>query len=125
MKSGTNTKPSLWMRVIVLFTITLPLFSPLPVHAEPPAAIEREWLVMLYQNADDPILEKDIFLDLNEAELVGSSDAVTIVSQLDRYDGEFDGDGDWTSAKRFLVTQDNDLDTIASEEIKDLGTRIK
>jgi hypothetical protein len=125
MKSGTNTKPSLWMRVIVLFTITLPLFSPLPVHAKPPAAIEREWLVMLYQNADDPILEKDIFLDLNEAELVGSSDAVTIVSQLDRYDGEFDGDGDWTSAKRFLVTQDNDLDTIASEEIKDLGTRIK
>ena len=121
MKSGTNAKPSLWMRVIVLFTIAFPLFSPLSAHANPPAATEREWLVMLYQNADDPILEKDIFLDLNEAELVGSSDAVTIVSQLDRYDGEFDGDGDWTSTKRFLVTQDDDLDTIASEEIKDLG----
>src|SRR5512141_3186104 len=30
------------------------------------------WLVMLYQDADDEILEKDIFIDLNEAEMVGS-----------------------------------------------------
>jgi tetratricopeptide (TPR) repeat protein len=79
------------------------------------------WLVMLYQDADDEILERDIFLDLNEAEIVGSSDMVTIVSQLDRYDGGFDGDGDWTSTKRFLVLQDNDLETIGSEELADLG----
>jgi hypothetical protein len=104
-----------------LVTMTFGLLPPIPAHATPPVATEREWLVMLYQNADDPILERDIFIDLNEAELVGSSDAVTIVSQLDRYDGEFDGDGDWTSTKRFLVTQDDDLDTIASPEIKDLG----
>ena len=31
---------------------------------------------MLYQDADDKILEKDIFLDLNEAERVGSTDQV-------------------------------------------------
>lgn len=79
------------------------------------------WLVMLYQDGDDETLERDIFLDLNEAEIVGSSDMVTIVSQLDRYDGSFDGDGDWTSTKRFLVQQDNDLETIGSEEVDDLG----
>ena len=82
---------------------------------------ESEWLVMLYQNADDQILEGDIFTDLNEAELVGSSDKVTIISQFDRYDGAFDGDGDWTGTKRFLVTQDDDLSAISSEELDDLG----
>jgi len=85
----------------------------LPAHAAPhPADDEREWLVMLYQNADDEVLEGDIFTDLNEAELVGSSAAVTIVSQLDRHDAAFDGDGDWTTAKRFLVTADDDLSVL-------------
>lgn len=35
---------------------------------------DREWLIMLYQNADDPVLEGDIFTDLNKAEWVGSSE---------------------------------------------------
>ncbi len=79
------------------------------------------WLVLLYQDADDEILEQDIFTDLNEAEIVGSNDAVTIVAQLDRYKGAFKGDGNWTGTKRFLVTQDDDLTTIQSEEVADLG----
>jgi clostripain len=79
------------------------------------------WLVMMYQDADDEILEQDIFMDLNEAEIVGSTDNVTIVSQLDRYNEAYEGDGDWTTTKRFLVTQDDDLETIASEELQDLG----
>jgi hypothetical protein len=79
------------------------------------------WLVMLYQNADDEILEEDIFIDLNEAEIIGSTDAVTIVSQIDRFDGAYDGDGDWISTKRYFVNQDNDLETINSEELEDLG----
>ena len=79
------------------------------------------WLVMLYQDGDDDVLERDIFLDLNEAEIIGSSDMVTIVTQIDRYDGSFDGDGDWTSTKRFLVQQDSDLESIGSEELADLG----
>jgi hypothetical protein len=84
------------------------------------AGEESEWLVMLYQNADDEILEGDIFTDLNEAELVGSTDEVIIVSQFDRYDGAFDGDGDWTGTKRFLVLQDDDLGVLNSEELEDL-----
>ncbi|MEZ4863598.1 MAG: clostripain-related cysteine peptidase [Caldilineaceae bacterium] len=121
MQPGARLLKSLLTRPIFLFTIILSLCPTVPAHAAPSPATEREWLVMLYQNADDPILEGDIFIDLNEAELVGSSDAVTIVSQLDRYDGEFDGDGDWTSAKRFLVTQDGDLNAIGSKMVKDLG----
>ena len=79
------------------------------------------WLVLIYQDADDEILEQDIFMDLNEAEIVGSTDKVTIVSQLDRYEAAYDGDGDWTTTKRFLVTQDDDLEILASEELDDLG----
>jgi hypothetical protein len=76
---------------------------------------------MLYQNGDDEVLEEDTVLDLNEAEIVGSTERVKIVSQIDRYDGGFDGDGDWTTAKRFLVTKDGDLNTIGSKELDDLG----
>ena len=59
-------------------------------------ASDDTWLVMLYQDADDKILEQDIYVDLNEAERVGSSDNVQIVAQVDRYQGGFQGDGNWT-----------------------------
>lgn len=107
---------------LVIVPLIAATLLPRPVHATPPAQQgESDWLVMLYQNADDEVLEGDIYTDLNEAEIVGSTDDVVIVSQFDRYDGAFDGDGDWTTTKRYLVTQDDDLATVNSEEIEDLG----
>jgi hypothetical protein len=100
-------------------TASVKATSKLPTPAKSTQA--GTWLVMLYQNGDDEVLEEDTFFDLNEAEIVGSTDRVKIVSQIDRYDGGFDGDGDWTTAKRFLVTKDADLNAIHSKEIKDLG----
>src|SRR5512138_927189 len=44
----------------------------------PAAAGGPTWTVMLYEDADDEVLEHDIYLDLNEAERVGSSDNVHI-----------------------------------------------
>lgn len=82
---------------------------------------DQTWTVMLYQDADDKILEEDIFLDLNEAERVGSNDNVQIVAQLDRFSSGFAGDGNWTSARRYYVTRDDDLQTINSELVQDLG----
>jgi hypothetical protein len=81
----------------------------------------QRWTILLYQDADDKVLEKDIYIDLNEAELIGSTDRVNIVAQIDRYRGGFQGDGDWVSAKRFYVTKDNDLETLGSQQIADLG----
>ena len=52
-----------------------------------PSKAGQTWLVMLYQDADDRLLEKDICLDLNEAEKAGSSNRVKIVAQMDRYNG--------------------------------------
>lgn len=89
--------------------------------AEQNSAPPDTWLVMLYQDADDEILEKDTVIDLNEAERAGSTDNVTIVTQMDRYKGGYKGDGNWTSAKRFLITPDDNLKKIASTELADLG----
>ncbi|GAB4530467.1 MAG: hypothetical protein Fur0018_17770 [Anaerolineales bacterium] len=89
----------------------------------PPAASNtgETWLVMLYQDADDQILERDIYLDLNEAERVGSSDQVHVVAQIDRYRGAYSGDGNWTSTRRYYITHDNDLETVNSQMVADLG----
>ena len=87
-----------------------------------PGAGERaEWLIMLYQDADDKILEQDIFVDFNEAERAGSGGQVHVVSQIDRFQGGYRGDGDWTGTKRYYVTYDGDLDTTGAGEVADLG----
>lgn len=82
---------------------------------------ETEWTVMLYQDADDEILEQDIMIDFNEAEFVGSSDRVNLVAQVDRYRGAYKGMGNWTGAKRFYLTPDRNLNQIGSQEVADLG----
>jgi len=87
----------------------------------PASGSGQTWTIMMYQDADDQILEKDIFVDLNEAERVGSSDRVRIVAQIDRFAGAFQGDGNWSSTRRYFVTQDNDLDSINSQFAQELG----
>lgn len=81
----------------------------------------RKWLVMMYQNADDESLEYDIVFDVNSAESIGSTDEVAIVVQLDRFDGSYSGDGDWTGSRRYYLTPDGDLEAIRSETLSDLG----
>jgi len=98
-----------------------PANTPRPTHAQVSGQAGQNWLVMMYLDADDQVLEQDIFVDLNEAERVGSTDRVSIVAQLDRYQGAFQGDGDWTSARRYLVTQDDNLNRISSQMVDDLG----
>ncbi len=80
----------------------------------------QTWTVMLYQDADDKVLEKDIYIDFNEAERIGSTDQVQIVAQVDRYRAGYNGDGDWSSTKRFFITQDGDLERARSASA-DLG----
>jgi hypothetical protein len=84
-------------------------------------AAETDWLVMIYSDADDNVLEEDMMIDLQEAELIGSTDRVTIVAQTDRFKGSYDGMEDWTGARRLLITQDGDMTRFASEELEDLG----
>lgn len=80
-----------------------------------------EWTIMVYSAADDVVLEENMWFDVNEMELVGSTDQMNVVVQIDRYDGAFTGDGDWTEARRYLITQDSDLSHIASPVVQSLG----
>ncbi len=96
-----------------------PTRTPAPVGGGQADPGSQTWTVMLYQNADDEVLEEDIFIDLNEAERVGSSDRVQIVSQIDRYRGAFRGDGDWDTTRRYFVQQDDDLYRLASEPLEE------
>ncbi|MEI7644106.1 MAG: clostripain-related cysteine peptidase [Chloroflexales bacterium] len=91
-----------------------------PTAAPKPAA-DDTWLVMLYEDADDQVLEQDMVTDVNEAERVGSSANVTIVAQVDRYKGAFRGDGNWTGTRRLHITKDDDLKLLHSEVVADLG----
>lgn len=103
--------------------------APRPATSLPPPATKpavdqsssgAKWLVMLYQDAKDQVLDQDIFTDFNEAERVGSTDRVRIVAQIDRYRGART-DPQWKSAKRFLIAQDSDLRTVHSEQLADIG----
>ncbi|MBN1369807.1 MAG: hypothetical protein JW954_06185 [Dehalococcoidaceae bacterium] len=86
-----------------------------------PSGDEHRWLVMLFQGADDNVLEKDIYMDLNEAEMVGSSGDVMIVAQIDRYSGGYSGDGNWTETRRYIVQKDDNLDRLGSQQVGSLG----
>jgi len=93
-------------------------FNPTAVPVDPS---RQTWTVMLYSDADDQILEKDMVFDLNEAETAGSTDRVNIVAQIDRYSSGYAGDGDWSGARRYHLTYDTDLTTLHSQMVTDLG----
>jgi hypothetical protein len=102
--------------------VLLALLLPPVLPASGPAADRpaKEWTVMVYMSADNN-LEPDGVHDLNEMETVGSTDDVNIVVQFDRNPGFDTSNGDWTGTKRFYITKDNDMTTIASRELADLG----
>lgn len=81
----------------------------------------QTWLVLLYMDADDQVLEEDITIDLNEVEKIGSTDRVKIVAQFDRFRGGFSGDGNWSGTRRYYITQDDDLTALHSQVVADLG----
>ncbi len=95
--------------------------TPRPTRTPGMVSSGDTWLVMVYQDADDKVLEKDIYIDLNEIERVGSSANVQIVAQIDRFRGGYEGDGDWVTARRYYVTQDDNLQRVRSETVMDLG----
>ncbi|MGI6368931.1 MAG: clostripain-related cysteine peptidase [Anaerolineae bacterium] len=94
--------------------------APTRQPAAPGTGSGDTWLVMLYQDADDQVLERDIYVDLNEAERVGSTEQVRIVSQIDRFRGGYAADGDWYGTRRYLVTRDADLERVGSQLLEEI-----
>ncbi|MBN1936475.1 MAG: hypothetical protein JW934_17565 [Anaerolineae bacterium] len=119
---GTNYQEEEATRPIVIEDVR-PTSTRRPTATPAPAGASsgQTWTVLLYQDADDKILEQDIFVDLNEAERVGSGPNLNVVAQIDRYQAGFSGDGNWTGSRRYFVRQDNDLGAVGSDMVMDLG----
>ena len=77
---------------------------------------QKKWTVLVYVNGDNE-LEGDAIADINEMEVVGSSNDVNIVVQVDRIPGHDNSNGDWTDTRRYYVTRDNDQSTIGSQRL--------
>ena len=80
----------------------------------------KEWTIMVYFNGKNN-LEGNALTDMNEMEMIGSSDRVNVVVELGRMDGYDQSDGDWKTARRYLVKRDNDIYRVTSPVVKDLG----
>ena len=82
--------------------------------------VDKEWTIMVYINAKNN-LEKYGLLDVNEMEMVGSSEKVNVVAELGRINGYDSSDGNWVASRRYLVTKDANMYKIASPVVQDLG----
>ena len=99
----------------------LELSVPSAVPAEDKAAKpDKEWTVMVFVNAKNN-LERYGLLDMNEMEMIGSTDKVNVVVELGRIAGYDSSDGNWVSSRRYLVKKDNDFKKVTSPVVKDLG----
>ena len=97
----------------------------------PPIYKPAEWTVMIYLDSDNN-LESAGINDINEMEIVGSTSEVNIVVQVDRIpysvlaannEGYLDdiSNSNWTTTRRYYITQDFDPIQINSQLISDLG----
>lgn len=82
----------------------------------------KSWTFMVYMAADNN-LESAGIDDLNEMEAVGSTGEVNIVVQFDRHPFYDSTNGDWTTTRRYYVTQDSNSSAINSTLIADLGEK--
>ncbi|MBF0409465.1 MAG: hypothetical protein HQM10_19150 [Candidatus Riflebacteria bacterium] len=92
---------------------------------KPPATQKKkDWTILFYINADND-LERYGLQDINEIEMVGSTDRVNLVVQLDRMkagDGNSISDGNWTGTRRYYVTKDVNPRKIGSKMVMNVGT---
>jgi clostripain len=110
-------------RIPIIALVLLLLVSTIPMSlGEEEVSDLPEWTFLVYLDSDNN-LESAGIEDMNEMETVGSSEDVNIIVQMDRTaaEGYDTSNGDWTGAKRYYVTQDDDANLINSDEIEDLG----
>ncbi|MCK4643902.1 proprotein convertase P-domain-containing protein [bacterium] len=81
-------------------------------------AYSAKWTVMVYMAADND-LETAALDDFIEMAIVGSTADFDIVVQLDRSTGYSTNYGDWTTCKRFHITQG--MTPIVGNEVSDIG----
>lgn len=92
------------------------------VASHPVRVLEKlpQWTLMVFLNGDNN-LEASAIGDMNEMEVVGSTDEVQVVVQMDRARGGDSTNDNWTGARRFLVQADGNPRELGSATLEDLG----
>ena len=83
------------------------------------AVAERDWTVMYYLDADCN-LEAPMLDDIDEMEMIGSTDNVNLLVLLDRTPEHDKRDGNWSNSRLLFVTRDNTNGKIKSEVLENL-----
>jgi len=79
-----------------------------------------KWTVIAYLDGDNNL--EDLMLNsLDNMEMVGSTEEVEVVAQIDRIRYGDDFGNTWETTRRYHVTYDNDMKHIGSELIQDFG----
>ncbi len=83
------------------------------------AVAERDWTVMYYLDADCN-LEAPMLDDIDEMEMIGSTDNVNLLVLLDRTPRHDKRDGNWANSRLLFVTRDNTNGKIKSQVLENL-----
>src|SRR5262245_61955735 len=84
-----------------------PVELPHKIQKSRGAVPQREWTILYYLDADND-LEPYMLNDVDEMEVIGSTDNINLVAMLDRHPGYEPRDGNWTNNKLLYITRDND-----------------
>ena len=104
----------------IIFVLIILSISLTGCFTNPPVPNIPEWTVMVYLDADND-LESAGINDINEMEMVGSSPDIKIVVQADRIPNYNSSNDDWTTTRRYYITQDSDPMQINSQLKSELG----
>ena len=80
----------------------------------------KEWTIMVFVNGKNN-LEPYALTDVNEMEMIGSSDQVNVVAEVGRIAGYSNADGDWKTARRYLIKKDTDKTKITSPVVQEIA----
>ena len=79
-----------------------------------------EWTVMAYINGKNN-LEKYALMNVNQMEMVGSTDKVKIAVELGRLSSYDSSDGGWKGERRYIIRKDNDANHISSPVFQEIA----
>ena len=89
-------------------------------HGKPsePSKAAKEWTIMVFINGKNN-LEPYALKDMNEMEMVGSTDKMNVVVEAGLISGY--GETPWLGTNRFLITKDTDTEKVNSVAVQVLG----
>jgi hypothetical protein len=84
-----------------------------PIYTVDEAHQHASWTVLVYLDADNDLESAGIH-NFNQMEVVGSTQDVHVIVQMDRMDGDDPDNESWTDTRRYLITRDTDLKVMHS-----------